>query len=172
MNHILSQILAVGALMIAGTAAKANILTDAASASPGAVNQRGVAVRASVRIALGRGTARQNAERVTLNLSTGPVTRADSLNPRLHQRAAYADWMRLSWSFDQAQTIRMNGRPIARLNGRLAADDDNDGASDGDGGGVSGWAIAGGIVLVGLGASYLALEDAIDCNEGGDYVCE
>ncbi|NKB16010.1 MAG: hypothetical protein HC774_02385 [Sphingomonadales bacterium] len=30
----------------------------------------------------------------------------------------------------------------------------------------------GGVVIVGLGVAYFALEDAIDCTEDGEYVCE
>lgn len=159
-----SKLLALTALASAG-AVQANPVLPSLHA---AAADRGVAVRASVRVALGRGTARQNAQRVSLNIATGPAWRVDSVQPQLQGRVVNADWFRLSMAFDGPRTLSMNGVRLARLNGGLAADEN----SADNGGGISGLAIVGGLLVVGLGASYLALEDAIDCTENGEYICE
>ncbi len=171
MNFTTRAIAAVAMLHAAtGASAQSFDPRDAATFSPASVTERGVAVRASVRIALGRNADGRGHDWQPLrfDVGAGPHWRVSDGRPLDNGRLLSADALRVSFAPRHSLRLSLNGQPVATRfdNARLAA-------AEGEGGGrVSPWLIVGGVVVVGLGVAYFALEDAIDCTEDGEYVCE
>ena len=146
-------------------------LAYAGSAGTGAVVERGAAVMASLRVPLGGAGDRRGADqRVRFDLVAGPSVRLADGSPLRQANVVNGDGIRLSFAPGHSTRVSLNGRSLVTRYASLAAAE-ADGAQDGDGG-VSWLAITGGVLLVGLGVAYLGLEDAIDCTENGDYICE
>ena len=143
------------------------------SGSASAIAERGTAVMASVRIPLGSPRERRSAEqRVRFDLVAGPSIRLLDGSQLRQANVINGDGIRLSFAPGHSTRLSLNGRSLVTryANARVAA---AEGAESGGGPTTLGWmAIAGGAVLVGLGVTYLAFEDAIDCTENGEYVCE
>ncbi|QJQ32980.1 hypothetical protein GV829_11450 [Sphingomonas lacunae] len=134
------------------------------------VTARGAEVRATLRLALGsRAQVRRDRQPIRLELMAGPNMRVADGAPIGRTAVLGGDGVRFSFSPGHSAEVALAGVPVFTryANARVAAAENAE-----QGGGVNGWAIAGGAVLIGLGVAFLALEDAIDCNENGDYVCE
>ena len=157
------------AIVVAPVAAHA----QSAAFSPGTVEARGAEARVTVRLALGsRQQLRRERQPLRLDLSAGPAWRVASLQPLGESRRLTGDVIRLSMAPRHSTRLSLAGTPVwtSYADRRIAAAEG--GTEGGEGGGVSTLAIVGGVLLGGLGVAYLAFEDAIDCTENGEYVCE
>lgn len=164
-KSITASILAMAMLSQPATAQLRHDVTASAVAA------RGAEVRASITLALGsRAQLRREAQPLRLDLMAGPSMRLDDGRPLGRSGLLQGEGLRLRFAPGHSTRLSIGGAPVAThyANARVAAAE----AGESGGGGVSGWAIAGGVVVVALGAAYLALEDAIDCTENGDYICE
>lgn len=135
------------------------------------ITGRGAEVRAGIRWAIGsRAQLAREARPVEMELRAGPSLRLQGAGPVDRPVMVSGNAVRLSFAPGHSTGLSMAGVPLLThfSSPRAAAEAERDGRR----GGVSPLAIAGGVLLVGLGVAYLALEDAIDCNENGDYVCE
>ena len=138
---------------------------------PSSVSQRGAAVMASVKIALGgpRNTQSPQAP-LRFDLVAGPSFQLSDGQPLQRRTVVNGDGFRLSFIPNHSTKLSLNGQPITTHYFNLAAAE-SDAKKEGVGG-PSTLAIVGGVLVLGLGVGYLALEDAIDCNENGEYICE
>lgn len=128
-------------------------------------------MRAGIRIAIGsRAQLDRETRPLELDLRAGPSLRVSGTGPLDRPATVAGNGLRLSFAPGHSTRLSMAGVPVITryANSRVAAAEN----ADGQRGGVSPVLIVGGALLVGLGVAYLALEDAIDCNEGGNYVCE
>lgn len=162
---------------ISGVAAPSVAAQDrpdlALAAGSSAIAERGTAVMAAVSIPLGASrSARTVDRRVSFDLVAGPSLRLSDgqrLNP---SNVINGDGVRLSFTPGHSTRLSLNGRSLVTryATPQIAA---AEGDESGTGLGTAGWlGIAGGVILVGLGVTYLAFEDAVDCTENGQYVCE
>lgn len=138
--------------------------------SASTITARGAEARATVRIAIGsRSQIRSERQPVRFDLTAGPSVRLADGSPIGRSTLRSGEGLRLSFAPGHSTRLAIGGVPLVTryANSRVAAAEEA-----GSGGGISGWAIAGGVLVVGLGVAYLALEDAIDCNENGEYICE
>lgn len=135
------------------------------------VSQRGAAVMASVRISLGGPRKAQSAQPpVQFDLVAGPSLRLSDGQPLQRTKTLNGGGFRLSFIPKHSTKLTLNGQPLATHYFNLAAAESAE--SKEGGGGPNALAIVGGVVVLGLGVAYLALEDAVDCNENGEYICE
>lgn len=174
MKRFVTTILIAAATVTAALPLAAQERPDLALANSGsAVAERGTAVMASVRIPLGAPSERRSADqRVRFDLVAGPSIRLLDGSQLRQANVINGDGVRLSFAPGHSTQLSLNGRSLVTryANAQVAA---AEGAGNGGGPTTAGWlAIAGGAVLVGLGVTYLAFEDAIDCTENGEYVCE
>lgn len=137
------------------------------------VTDRGTAVTAGVRIALGRSRdTRTTDSKLRFDLVAGPSLRLSD-GQRLNRTGLInGDGIRFSFAPGHSTRLSLNGRPLVTHydNAEVAAAE----KSEKEGGiSTGGWfAIAGGVLLVGVGVAYLAYEDAVDCTENGQSSCE
>lgn len=162
--------LCVGAMAFTQAAAAQNRADLSDGHSPSSVTQRGAAVMASVRISLDGPRNRPSTQGpVRFDLVAGPSFRLSDGQPLERSATINGDGFRLSFIPNHSTKLSLNGQPLATHYFNLSAAESE--AKKG-GGGPSALAIAGGVIVLGLGVAYLALEDAVDCNENGQYVCE
>lgn len=143
--------------------------------SASAIAERGTAVMASVRVPLGGSRARRGAsdQRVRVDLVAGPSFRLIDGSQLRQSNVINGDGIRLSFAPGHSTRLSLNGRSLVTRYTTLAAAEADGAERDGGGPTTVGWlAIAGGVVLAGVGVAYLAFEDAVDCTENGQYVCE
>lgn len=152
-------------------AAQVNPFGPPEQSTSSSVVGRGAEVRANVRIALGsRDQLRREARPLLLELQASPSLRLGGTGPIDRPVSMPGNGLRLSFAPGHSTRLSMAGIPLVSryANSSIAAAE----GAEGQGRGVSPLAIAGGVLLVGIGVAYLALEDAIDCTESGNYVCE
>lgn len=110
------------------------------------------------------------ADRLRLGVSAGPIM------SRNDGRRSASTLFAVNLSPGYKTELSFAGRPVATRYTRAGLADMHARAPDGrnrNGITTLGWVGIGAGALVGiLGVTYLALEDAIDCTENGDYVCE
>lgn len=135
------------------------------------VSQRGAAVMASVKISLGEPrNTRSTQPPVRFDLVAGPSFLLSDGQPLQRTTTVNGDGFRLSFIPNHSTKLSLNGQPLATHYFNLSAAE-SDAKKEGSGG-PSTLAIVGGVLVLGLGVAYLALEDAVDCNENGEYICE
>jgi hypothetical protein len=139
--------------------------------APSSVSQRGAAVMASVKIALGgpRNTPSSQTP-VRFDLVAGPSFQLSDGQPLQRTKTINGGGFRLSFIPNHSTKLSLNGQPLATHYFNLSAAESDE--KKVGGGGPSTLAIVGGVLVLGLGVAYLALEDAVDCNENGQYICE
>ena len=135
------------------------------------VSPRGAAVMASVKISLdGPRNTQSTQPPVRFDLVAGPSFQLSDGQPLQRRTTINGDGFRLSFIPNHSTKLLLNGQPLATHYFSLSAAG-SDAKKEG-GGGPSTLAIVGGALVLGLGVAYLALEDAVDCNENGEYICE
>ena len=165
MNKAMLAALALAGLVVQPVQAQMHPLNSAST-----VTARGAEVRATVRLALGSAAQlRRERQPLRLDLMAGPSVRVADSAPIGRSALLHGEGVRLSFVPGHSAQLALGGVPVVTryANARVAAAEEA-----GESGGVSGWAIAGGAVLLGLGVAYLAIEDTIDCTENGEYICE
>jgi hypothetical protein len=165
--------LCVAAVALSAQPVSAQMASVPAIAQPlgSTITGRGAEVRVGVRWAIGsRAQLAREARPLEMELRAGPALRLQGAGPIDRPVMVQGNAMRLSFAPGHSTQLALGGVPLMTryASPRIAADAEG----NGQGRGVSPLAIAGGALLIGLGVAYLALEDAIDCNEGGSYVCE
>lgn len=142
-------------------------------AGSAALAERGTAIMAAVRIPLNpKRTARTVDNKLRFDLVVGPSFRVADGRQAHRSEVINLDGIGFSLTPGHSTRLSLNGRPLVTqyADSKIAAAE-----GEKNDGGIStfGWvAIAGGVVLAGLGAAYLAFEDAVDCRENGQNVCE
>lgn len=134
------------------------------------ITGRAATVMASVRISLdAKQKERDNDPPVTFDLIAGQTLRLSNGHLLADNRTITGEVIKLSLSPKHSYQLSMNGTPLATSYFNTAMAKANDDSNDK---GPNWWLITGGVLLVGLGITYLAFEDAVDCTENGNYVCE
>jgi hypothetical protein len=128
------------------------------------VSGRGVGAEARILIRFGSRKNMARSDRAILSLAAGPVVGRSGARFSVSPLVGFA--VRPGYS----ATLTLSGQDAARMTTRLGAAEDK---ARGKRPSTLGWVgIGAGVVLGALGAAYLALEDALDCTENGEYVCE
>jgi hypothetical protein len=143
------------------------------TAGPSAIAERGAAVMAAVRVPLGSSRVTPTADRkVRFDVVAGPSIRVFDGQQFHRAELINGDSVRFSFTPGHSTRLSLNGKSLVThyADARIAAAE----GDESDGGiGTLGWlGIAGGVILVGLGVTYLAYEDAVDCTEDGRSTCE
>ncbi len=135
-----------------------------------AITGRATTVMASVRISLdAKQKARDNDPPVTFDLVAGQTLRLSNGHLLANNRTITGEVMKLSFSPKHSYQLSINGTPLKTSFFNSTVAKANDDSKDK---GPSWLLITGGVLLVGLGITYFAFEDAVDCTENGNYVCE
>lgn len=131
---------------------------------------RATTVMASVRISLdAKQKERDNDPAVTFDLIARQTLHLSSGNSLASNRTITGEVIKLSFSPKHSYQLSVNGTPLTTSYFNSTVAKANDDSNDK---GPNWWLISGGALLVGLGITYLAFEDAVDCTENGNYVCE
>jgi hypothetical protein len=129
------------------------------------IRSAGIGAQASVRLKFGSDKVARSSERLEFGFAAGPVMRRRIGNGATTSHIASTASFRLRPGY--SATFAVGGQPIVRHYTRLGA---AEAKKDGGGPSTLGWIAIG--TGVALGIAYLALEDALDCTENGDYICE
>lgn len=134
------------------------------------ITGRGAAVMASVRISLdAKQKERANEPPVTFDLVAGQTLRLSNGNLLANNRIITGEVIKLSLTPRHSYQLSVNGKPLATSYFNTTVAKANDGSNNK---GPNWLLITGGVLLVSLGITYLAFEDAVDCTENGNYICE
>jgi hypothetical protein len=134
------------------------------------ITGRAATVMASMRISLdAKQKERDNDPPVTFDLVAGQTLRLSNGNSLANNRTITGEVIKLSLSPKHSYQLSVNGTPLATSYFNTIVAKANDDSNDK---GPNWLLITGGVLLVGLGITYLAFEDAVDCTENGNNVCE
>jgi hypothetical protein len=120
-----------------------------------------------------RATVRDH-DRVQIGFAAGPVLSLNHRTADARSQRKIANVVGFAIRPGYSASATLVGQPVLTHRTLLGAAEDARNA-DGKGGGPStlGWIGIGlGATVVVLGVAALALEDALDCTENGEYVCE